>query len=140
MNKYNKDRTIPDTYDTLVGRNPNYILQILIIERRMNIIGHIEEAYSHPTYRTHPTVINNIKKDLLALYTSIRSMLVRDKKKELIEQLDQISNTHNINFLMLRTAFYNIDEYLDKKNLLKIDTKDNYDITDWEISNSRLDI
>jgi len=119
--------------ETSVGTPLTELLKIQIMERVSYAIDSIEDYYRLKFLDTQaPTHI--LKSRVLALFMNISSAIKRSPEKIIYSELKQNIFTGNTDTII--NSFFEMNDWLDKKNIIRVDTKQTYDKTRVEIENS----
>lgn len=117
--------------ETTVGTPAANVQRILILESRQYAIDSIEAYYKVQTQTRLATDISIAKSRLIALFLQIRAALERSNgEKEHIEIYEKLLNIRSIEDVL--GAFRVLDDFLDKKRIIRVDLKREYDPTNVE--------
>lgn len=115
-----------------VASGPTELLKIIILERRKFLIDAIEH-YNRRKFDNRSASISNIRAEMISLFLEIQAALRRDYKDEEYKELYGMVNSKEPDVLL--DAFFQINQWLDEKKLIRVDTKKQYDSTRVESEN-----
>lgn len=121
-----------DNKDINIASPPSEILKIIIIERRKEVIESIE-AYNKVVFTNAQAPINIVRARVFSLFLEIQGALKRslepDEYKLMMLDIQKGKPPELIE------AFIKINEWLDFKKIIRVDTIERYDSTRVEIEN-----
>ena len=119
--------------ETTVGTPAIDVVRILILQRRADVI----EAFE----LYHKQIANNIEGStsliharLLSLFMELQGSIKRRCATEK-DYLEVLKNFDSLEIEQMKKNFYYLNEYLDSIKLTVIDTKKQYDRSNWETDN-----
>lgn len=101
-----------------MGLSPEDTLRRLILEKRESVLSCINK---YQEYRAHGASypITYIRSNLIALFFELQASLKRCLKKEEYELVKE--NIHSSKYELLIDGYMSINEWLDEKNLTRLD-------------------
>lgn len=118
--------------DQTISTPPSDILKILILQRREYVIDCLQDYYVESARGGHgrtQSVVGSVR----SLFLQIQASLKRTLGSEDYDSLFRLVYSDDVD--NLQTAFLLISEFLDRKNITKVDTRKNIDTDDVEEEN-----
>lgn len=112
--------------EVTVGTPAANVQRILILEARQYIIDAIEAYYKVQTQTRSVTDVSVAKARLIALFLQVRAAIERSNGTAEHEEIYKlIMGCRDIDDIL--TGFRRLDDFLDKKRIIRVDLKREYD-------------
>jgi len=119
--------------ETTVGVPAVDVVRILILQRRADLIDAIEH-YRKQDFNGVGSSLALVRSRLFSLFLELQGALKRKLPPKVYENL--LFNVTNKNKIGdIENLFYELNQYLDSINLIKIDNKKEYDKSSFEMDN-----
>lgn len=112
--------------ETTIGTPAVDVVRILILQRRADLFEAWEQ-YKKEEYQGIQNDISIVRARLFSLFLELQGSLIRKLKEKDYKKIVESMDTDDKDIIL--ESVLTLNEYLDKLNLTKIDTKEKYDKT-----------
>lgn len=120
--------------EATIGKAPEEVLKLMILERRSYVIDAIEGYYKFKHQGVNPQ-INIVISRIKGLYYEIAGALQRSISKKEFSELKEKLFKDKLNIQDAEEIFNTIQEWLDTKHVTRFDTRTQYNKTSTETEN-----
>jgi len=120
--------------ENTIATPPRDVIKILILQRRNDLIEAIED-YNKRKFIGSDTGTQFIQARLFSLFLEIQNILSRRMSPKDYEKLEKVLLSDSLESRKLIDIFYQINNILDSADLIKIDTRKQYDTSNIETEN-----